>query len=259
MSGHLARARAGFADGEGYDRVRPDYPAQAVEALCRHCGIGAGTPTLDLAAGTGKLTRHLVARGAAVTAVDPTPGMRDALRGALPQVEVTEGRAEDLPMADGTFAAVCVAQAFHWFDAPRALREIHRVLVPDGAVGLMWNVMDREVEWVDRLQALIHTWRGENPWYAGHTWREAFRDSPLFGPLGHEQFRNAQVVDLDGLRGRVASVSFIAAAPPDRRSEMLDAAAGLVVGMGLDPARIEIPYRTDLFWARASAPPSGSA
>lgn len=258
MSEHLARARAGFSDGEGYDRARPDYPADAVDALCRRCRIGPGTATLDLAAGTGKLTRHLAARGAAVTAVDPTPGMRDALRSALPGVRVRDGRAEDLPMADGTFAAVCVAQAFHWFDAPRALPEIHRVLAPGGVLGLMWNVMDREVGWVDRLQALIHTWRGENPWYAGHAWREAFRDSPLFGPLEHEGFRNAQVVDLAGLRGRVASVSFIAAAAPERRAEMLDAAAGLVVGMGLDPARIEIPYRTDLFWT-VSAPPAGSA
>ncbi len=252
MSDHLARARVGFSDGERYDRARPDYPAGAVDALCRHCGIGPGTPTLDLAAGTGKLTRHLVTQGAVVTAVDPTPGMRDALRAALPGIWVEDGSAEALPMANRTFAAVTVAQAFHWFDAPRAIREIHRVLVPGGALGMVWNVMDRDVEWVDRLQTLIQTWRGENPWYSGHTWREAFRDSHLFAPVRHEAVRNAQVVDLEGLRQRVSSVSFIAAATPERQAEMLDAAAELVMGLGLDPARIEIPYRTDVFWTRSS-------
>ena len=250
MSEHLARARVGFSDGDRYDRARPDYPADAVDALCRHCSIGPGTATLDLAAGTGKLTRQLVTRGADVTAVDPTAGMREALRSALPGIRVEDGRAEELPMEDGTFAAVTVAQAFHWFDAPRAIREIHRVLGPDGALGLVWNVMDREVEWVDRLQSLIHTWRGDNPWYFGHTWREAFNDSPLFTPIEHRAFRNVQVVDRDGLRSRVSSVSFIAAATPGRRAEMLDAATDLVIGLGLDPARIEVPYRTDVFWTR---------
>ena len=255
MSGTLGRAQTGFADGERYDRARPDYPEDAVDALCRHCGIGPGVSTLDLAAGSGKLTRHLIARGAAVTAVDPTAGMRAALAANLPEVTVREGRAEDIPLADGAVQAVCVAQAFHWFDAPRALAEIHRVLVPGGALGLLWNVMDRDVEWVDRLQTLIQTWRGANPWYAGHTWRQAFDGSPLFAPIHHEAYRNRQLVDRDGLRARIGSVSFVASAPADHRERMLDEAVGVAMSTGLDPSRIEIPYRTDVFWTRSSESP----
>ncbi len=251
MRENLDRARTGFADGDRYDRARPDYPADAVDALCRHCGIGSGTRTLDLAAGSGKLTRHLMERGAAVTAVDPTEGMREALVRAVPGVAVLDGCAEEIPVADASFSAVCVAQAFHWFDADRAIAEIHRVLEPGGALGLLWNVMDRDVAWVDHLQSLIHTWRGDNPWYAGHAWRAAFEASPLFDPLRHEDFRNVQVVDLAGLRSRVSSVSFIAAAPEPERTRMLDAAVAVVADADLDPRRIEIPYRTDVFWSRS--------
>lgn len=258
MSENLDLAREGFDNGAGYDRARPDYPADAVDALCRACSITRGTPTLDLAAGTGKLTRHLDARGACVTAMDPTPGMRAALHAALPDVTVEDGTAEAIPVPDATFAAVCAAQAFHWFDAPRAIVEIHRVLVPGGALGLMWNVMDRDVPWVDELQTLIQSWRGPNPWYAGHTWREAFRDSPYFTPIQHADFRNVQRVDVAGLRARIASVSFIAASPTERREEMLATAVDRVMGFGLDPERIEIPYRTDVFWARSRPSDDGS-
>ena len=83
---------------------------------------------LDLAAGTGALTRELLATEAEVIAVEPVAEMRSALPA---QARVLEGTAEAIPLDDGTTDAVTVAQAFHWFDGPRALREIHRVLRPE--------------------------------------------------------------------------------------------------------------------------------
>ncbi len=251
MSGHLDRARSGFADGAAYDRARPGYRPDAVGALLRACGIGAGTRVLDLAAGSGKLTTHLVAAGARVTAVEPTDGMR-ALLARLDGVEVLAGRAEEIPCADGSQDAVTVAQAFHWFDGPAALDEIVRVLQPGGALGLLWNVMDRDVGWVDRLQALIHTRRGANPWYAGHGWRVAFDGRSDLTPLETASFRNEQTVDGAGLGDRVASVSFVADMASHERAELLAGVDALVADEGLDPARIAIPYRTDLFWCRST-------
>lgn len=248
MSGseQFDRAREGFADGDRYERARPGYPADAVGFLCETLGIGPGVRVVDVAAGTGKLTRALVAAGAAVTAVEPVAGMRDALR-SLPGVPIVDGHAEALPLGDGSADVATVAQAFHWFDGPMALRELARVLAPGGRLGLMWNVMDRSVPWVDRLQDVIHRHRGPHPWYAGHAWRAAFDANSGFAPLEHRAFRNLQPIDPARLRDRVSSISFIATLDEPTRARVLDEAA-VVLPSGVDG----LPYVTDVFWTRRS-------
>ena len=251
-AGHLDRAAAGFAAGELYERARPHYPADAVDHLCASLGVGPGRRVLDLAAGTGKLTRELVARGAAVTAVEPTEGMREQLTAALPGIVALAGTAERIPLGDAAVDAVTVAQAFHWFDGPDAVREIHRVLIPGGALGLMWNVMDQTVPWVERLQEAIHRRRGENPWYTTHAWRRAFDGAAELSPLAHRAFRNAQTVDRDGLLERVASVSWIATLPAGERDAVFADVRAILADHGVPgpDGRFEIPYVTDVFWCR---------
>jgi len=62
-----------------YEQSRPGYPAEAVRWLTDALGLGPGRRVLDLAAGTGKLTRDLVPSGAQVIAVEPVAGMRRTL------------------------------------------------------------------------------------------------------------------------------------------------------------------------------------
>lgn len=207
---------------------------------------------LDLAAGTGKLTRELAARGAGVIAVEPADGMRDQLAAGLPGIRVLPGTAERIPLDDAAVDAATVAQAFHWFDGPAAVREIHRVLAPDGVLGLMWNVMDRTVPWVRELQLAIHRRRGEHPWYTGHAWRRVFDGAPEFSPLEHRAFRNAQTVDRDGLLDRVASISFIATLPAAERDAVFADARTILADYDVPgpDGRFGIPYVTDVFSCR---------
>ena len=107
------------------------------------CLAGAGRPVvdvLDLGAGTGALTAGLVAAGLSVTAVEPDPEMLTELRRRLPDVPAAVGRAEAVPLPDGSVDAVLVGTAFHWFDTGRALSEITRVLRPDGVLGVLYNL-----------------------------------------------------------------------------------------------------------------------
>ncbi|HMJ74516.1 MAG TPA: methyltransferase domain-containing protein, partial [Iamia sp.] len=159
----MRAAAEGFSAGaDDYERGRPSYPADAVEVLCRQLGIGPGARVLDLAAGTGKLTRLLVPTGAEVVAVEPVSEMRRRLRANVPQALVLDGTAEKLPLPDRSVDAVTVAQAFHWFDPEVALKEIAWVLKPGGGLGLIWNERDTREPWVDELSRLIR-WndRGE--------------------------------------------------------------------------------------------------
>ncbi|HEY5316409.1 MAG TPA: methyltransferase domain-containing protein, partial [Solirubrobacteraceae bacterium] len=157
---------------EEYERGRPEYPAAAVDLLASELGFGAGSTIVDLAAGTGKLTRALIATGAHVVAVEPVAGMRRQLVAAVPAAEVLEGTAEAMPLAPGSADAVLVAQAFHWFDAAKAAREIHRVLRPDGGLGAIWNIWDDSVEWVARMQQLVGAHLGDTPQRSTSGWRE---------------------------------------------------------------------------------------
>ncbi|HEX5028163.1 MAG TPA: class I SAM-dependent methyltransferase, partial [Gaiellaceae bacterium] len=125
-----------FAEvAQAYERGRPSYPDDAVRWLVgeRACDV------VDLGAGTGKLTRILVAHGHRVVAVEPLDAMRSELEAAVPGAHALAGSAEAIPLEDASADVVTSAQAFHWFDHDAALPEIARVLRPDGRIALVWN------------------------------------------------------------------------------------------------------------------------
>src|SRR4051794_3171613 len=194
------QAAVGFGRRAGeYERGRPGYPEAAIELLARELPLGAGRRLLDLAAGTGKLTRMLVATGAEVLAVEPVAEMRAQLERVVPQVRALEGTAEAIPLADGALDAVTVAQAFHWFDAERALPEIRRVLAPGGALALVWNWWDRDsAPWVPELLELLEPYVERTP-HRSSAWRERLAASPLFAPPERHEVPNPQAVERESL------------------------------------------------------------
>lgn len=182
---------------------------------------------VDLAAGTGKLTRALTARGCDVVAVEPVAEMRAAI--AAPARAVA-GRAEAIPLPDASADGVTVAQAFHWFDGPRALAQIHRVLRPGGVLALLWN-RRKIADPIHRdIEALIGPGRGDVPAERSERWRAAFDETTLFGPLREERFTNEQLVDADGLADRIGSISYVAAMEEDEREALLGEARALARG-----------------------------
>ena len=203
-----------------YDRGRPGYAPEAVDHAVETLGIGSSSRVLDLAAGTGKLTRLLQPSGARLVAVEPVVGMRERLASALPGVRVLDGHAESLPLEDASIDAAVVGQAFHWFDPGPALAELHRVIVPGRGLALIWNRWARG-GWVDDVYEVIEPLRGDAPSWVTGGGREAFEDSPHFGPLTEAGFSHVQSGDRDSVVARVTSISFIAALEEEQRADVV--------------------------------------
>jgi SAM-dependent methyltransferase len=227
MSIHRA-ASTGFAlSAAAYERGRPGYPPAALAWLSERLRLGSGRAVVDLAAGTGKLTRALAATGAEVVAVEPGAEMRSMIG---PSFRVLDGTAEAIPLMDSSVDAVTVAQAFHWFQGDAALAEIHRVLRRSGAVALVWNRRLPEDPVDDAIEAIIAPYREDTPAYRSGAWRAAFERTPLFGPLEERQFPNLQVLDAEALVARVTSISFVAALPAFERMGVVRKVRALAAG-----------------------------
>jgi ubiquinone/menaquinone biosynthesis C-methylase UbiE len=239
----------GFQTGAGdYERARPDYPDSAGRWLATRLDLHGGCRVLDIAAGTGKLTRVLAATGASVVAVEPVAGMRERLAAALPDVELLDGVAEDIPLEDASVDAATVGQAFHWFDGDRALAEIHRVTRKGSRLAVVYNrrLLD------DPLQAALDTvlepLRGETPAHRSREWHDAFARTRLWRSAEEAELGHVQLLDREGVVARVASISFIAKLAPHRRTEVLDQIRALVKD---HPEPIALPYVCELFvWQR---------
>ncbi len=129
-----------------YDDARPSYPTEFVRWALTD--LPDPPKVLDLAAGTGKLTRVLHEFVTDVVAVEPDPGMREQFAASSPDIPILEGRDHSIPLPDSSVDAAFVAQAWHWFDAAAASAEILRVLRPGGVLVIAWNVKDDSVSWV---------------------------------------------------------------------------------------------------------------
>jgi SAM-dependent methyltransferase len=229
-----------FADVAGaYERGRPGYPEAAVRWMVGKKPLAV----VDVGAGTGKLTRALVALGHRVVAVEPLDEMRAELAAALPAVHALQGSAEAIPLFDGAADVVTSAQAFHWFDHDNALPEIARVLRPGGRLALVWNSRDDRDPWMERLSAIIGNESIEESDVV-----PVLDASGLFGPVETAVFSFVQTLDRDGLLDLVLSRSYLAKLPPPEREPVLDA-VGALYDETAKSEGVKLAYVTECFRA----------
>lgn len=235
---------------EQYEQVRPSYPTAALGMLADALGIVPGRHVVDLGAGTGKFTRLLALTGARVTAVEPVPAMREQLAAALPRVNVVPGTAEATNLPGCAADAAVAAQAWHWFDAPLALAEVERLLVPGGGLGLIWNTLDESVPWVAEYSKVYQHWAPEDlPGHRDGRWRDFFDELPGWDKLAEAHLPNPFPTDREGAIGRMLSSSHVATLDPDDQARVrVEVEAVLDLHTETAGDRVEIPYVTDVYW-----------
>lgn len=256
MASDLHALVAGFADVAAvYERGRPGYPPAVVDRVVAELDVANGRDrarVLDLGAGTGKLTRPLLAAGLDVVAVEPLAGMRAALAAAVGAERALDGRAEALPFPDAMLDGAVSADAFHWFDGPRAAAELHRVLRPGAGLVLIWlgNQTDGQPQWGEEIVALLRPlWeRTHHPGIIVGRRGQAIAEHPGFAPVRRVELFFDDEVDRDGLLAWFASFSVVGGLPDAERADMLARIAAILDRHGIE--RATRSWRADLWVTR---------
>jgi ubiquinone/menaquinone biosynthesis C-methylase UbiE len=245
--------RAFGSQAEAYERGRPGWPPDKIGELIARWHA---RDVVDLAAGTGKLTRILVEH-ADVTAIEPVDGMRAVLEREVPRARVISGTAEAIMLADASVDAVFVAEAFHWFDLDRAPAEIARVLRPGGHLAVCFNEIDTHEPWFEDVHEIVMAHRLPGP-QMPHTvpWREAIEAQ--FGALSEEEGAHEHVVSRDEQIAQIASFSSIGGLPQEQREAALAECRAALERHGVE--RVVQAYRARITIAQKRAGDSaGSA
>ncbi|MBJ2287105.1 class I SAM-dependent methyltransferase [Pseudomonas sp. MF6755] len=250
MTGVHTSAQQGFStQAVTYAQGRPDYPRQLTGWLTEALHISAQSTVIDLGAGTGKFTRLLSSLAPTLIAVEPVAAMGAQLAKLLPDVRLVDGTAESIPLATASADALVCAQAFHWFSTRAALAEIHRVLKPDGRLGLVWNVRDESVDWVAAITEIITPYEGDTPRFHSGRWREAFTGEYFSDPemicFPYSHVGSPQEVIMD----RFLSVSFIAALPAAQKARVTEQLRTLIDTHPALKGRdtVAFPYQTQAY------------
>jgi SAM-dependent methyltransferase len=224
---------------DAYDRARPGYPLDAARWLTGEEPL----TVLELGAGTGKLTEHLLALGHDVHATDPDPAMLDRLTLKYPNLRVSQSTAEEIPAPDASIDIVIAAQSYHWFDKDRALPEIARVLKRGGTLSLVWNTRDERIPWVKRLGRILGVTRADQE--SGPD--EALELSPYFGPIDDASFKHWQTVDRVSIQELALSRSVVSTLPAEAREAKLREVKAFYDDFGRGMDGMQLPYVTQCF------------
>ena len=232
---------AQFAEvADSYERGRPEYAPAVVGAIAAELHTPASAKVLDLAAGTGKLTRALLGIGLDVLAVEPQLPLRELLAASVGSERVREGFAEAIPLPDASVHAVTVADAFHWFDHTAALAEIRRVLRPGGGLAVLSTVPDwGGASWAHELGTLIAELRPEHPYHDGPPWQDAVREASGWSTPREVRVTTMQPALPERLGDYIESMSWVAALPAERRTE-LRAQVDAILSAGETPEELPV-------------------
>ncbi len=210
---------------------------------------------VDLAAGTGLLTRALAQRVSKVIAVEPDERMAAVLRANTPDVEVVQGVGESIPLPAASTDGLFISSAFHWMDPERAVPEIGRVLRDGGRFGMIWTSRDRETGWVRDMDAFRANFterdRAEQP-----RRRNRHVELPPGSPFTEaeiESFTYTRTMPTEDVVAMMATYSGVITASPADRQDVLDRLRAELAEHFPGAAEVDVPIRS-LCWRTTRLP-----
>jgi SAM-dependent methyltransferase len=234
---------------EDYEATRPGWPLDAFTIAFDQFELPDRPDVVDVAAGTGKLTRTLAQVAGTLVAVEPDSALRAVLLRELPAIAVRDGTAEALPLETASAHAVCAGQAFHWF---RALDEFARVLRPGGIAIAAWNTPPEEDTWYDAVIDFLKVANPDHLPAATIDWPRALAAHPRYGGLVEIAARHEQPLSRAAFQRLLGTHSIINVLPAERRSELIAQAIAVAEAYGAFDSddSCAIPWICELFVLR---------
>ena len=237
-----------------YVKYRPDYPGEIVRFLGDACGLTSESVIADVGCGPGISSRMFLENGNRVIGVEPNEAMREAAReylGTYHAFEIVNGRSEATTLADESIDLVTAAQAFHWFDAERTRPEFARILKPGGRIVLIWNLrLEEATPFLVEYEEFIRRYSADYVAVRHNNITDAEVASFLGQNYGKKTLANKQIFDLEGLRGRLLSSSYIPSETHPTYADMVAELSDLFAKHAVAD-RIEILYDTIIYYSVA--------
>lgn len=241
---------------ENYVRYRPAYPQALIHNLIESCALNQSSMIADIGSGTGIFSRELLDKQLSVLAVEPNLEMRKAAESILAsysQFTSVAGTGEETSLDDSSVDLITVAQAFHWFDWPKAINEFRRILKPRGQLALVWNRRDLKDAFQHAYEAML---RKLAPEYnlVNHMNIEGEKIAAIFDVRNfqHLSFSFTQFFDCAAFLGRMQSSSYSPAKGTEALSKLNEAAMNLFEEYALD-GELAFKYSSHLYLGQLKA------
>ena len=237
-----------------YARYRPSYPAAVLDLLRAECSLRPDHAIADIGSGTGLLSELFLKNGNRVFGVEPNLEMRQGGEEYLQsyaRFTSVNGSAEATVLPDASVDFVTAGQAFHWFEPVSARREFSRILRSPGWAVILWNDRRMEERQLTReYEGLLERF-GTDYKRVKDSYPEMHHLHNFFGGdnFSSRDLPNEQVLDWDGLRGRLRSSSFAPTEDDPNYAPMMKE-LGRIFRAYEEQGRVRMQYWTRLYFGR---------
>ncbi|MCB0192340.1 MAG: class I SAM-dependent methyltransferase [Anaerolineae bacterium] len=237
---------------ENYIKYRPSYPAALIDLLESECQLTPASLVADIGSGTGLLTKLFLDNGNTVFGVEPNAEMRAAaetLLNAYPNFVSVAAPAEATTLAAEQVDFVTAGQAFHWFDIVAALQEFRRILKPQGWIVLVWNMRRHDDPFQSAYEQLVKRHSQEYS-AVNHKRINDHVLSEIMGPdMRLTTLDNEQILDYEGIKGRLLSASYAPLEGQAGHQAMLDDLLA-IFEQYQQAGRVRFTYRTNVYYTQ---------
>ncbi len=244
-----------------YLRYRPGYPAAVLHLLRDACGLRSSHTIAEIGSGTGFLSELFLKNGNRVYGIEPNEAMRRAGEDYLADHDnflSIDGSAESTTLEPATIDFITAAQAFHWFDPAATRREFARILKPAGWIVVLYNDRQMDTPFASAYEdLLVRFGKDYQRVRASYPEERAMKDF-FGGAVSQHSVPNEQVLDWDGLVGRLRSSSYAPQEGDGNYEPMMAALQDLFRANERD-AQVRMEYSTHVYFGRLADPPSPSS
>ena len=234
---------------EYYAKYRPRYPEAILKFMEEELNLSSESVVADIGSGTGILSELFLKHGNPVHGVEPNEEMRKTAEESLTtysNFRSVNGSAEDTTLPAHTVDFITAAQSFHWFNPAKAREEFVRILRPDGWVILIWNTRVNSTQFMEAYARLVSDYAINEPRRVRHEDIGEESIGKFLGLYTSRIFNNQQLLDFEGLTGRLLSSSYAPLPENPRHSQMMGDLRS-VFDAYQEKGHVRMDYRTELY------------